>query len=107
MYIYWNSENEKNIFLHVIKIGTKKNLMSSVEREIVYVTENRRMRKYFNNISVTKQIVLARMCLEYNFFSVNIWQTTYFCTYTDLTSNIQIPLNQKLKSILSFWSFWS
>lgn len=46
--------------------------MSSVEREIVYVTENRRMRKYFNNISVTKQIVLARMCLEYNFFSVNI-----------------------------------
>lgn len=39
----------------------QKNLRSSVERGIVYVTENRRMRKHFSNISATKQIVLERM----------------------------------------------
>lgn len=71
MYIYRNSENAKDIFLNVIKIGTK-NLRSLVERGIVYFTENRRLNKYFSNISATNQIVLARMCLSMIFFSVNI-----------------------------------
>lgn len=71
MYIYRNSENAKDIFLNVIKIGTK-NLRSLVERGIVYVTENRRLNKYFSNISATNQIVFARMCLSMIFFSVNI-----------------------------------
>lgn len=90
MYIYRNSENAKDIFLNVIKIGTK-NLRSLGERGIVYVTENRRLNKYFSNISATNWIVLARMCLSMNFF---------FCEY--LTNH---PLLHREISSLTFGFF--
>lgn len=100
----------KCIFIETVKMqkyfsksyqNWHKNLRSSVQRGIVYVTEKRRIRKYFNNILATSQEVLARMCL-----AMNIWQTTHSCTHTDLTPKIWIPHNQKLKSfLLSFLIF--